>query len=149
MMPGDTQKIVICQLIARGSSNLNSVTKLKQLADIATEFYNTNFIIGVNNISTEIPDNFSLSQNYPNPFNPVTNIKFKIPLCHSGESRNPLVSLKVYDILGKEVKTLVNEILQAGTYSVRFDAGDLPSGVYFYRLKAGDFSETKKMLLIK
>ncbi len=142
VMPGDTQKIVICQLIARGSSNLNSVTKLKQLADIATEFYNTNFIIGVNNISTEIPDNFSLSQNYPNPFNSMTNIKFKV-------ASSKLIKLVVYDLLGREIKTLVNEMLQPGDYSVRFDAVDLPSGVYFYRLKAGDFSETKKMVLTK
>ncbi len=79
VMPGDTQTIVICQLIARGSSNLNSVTKLKQLADVAIQFYNSGYVIGINKISSEVPSKFRLEQNYPNPFNPTTKIKFDIP----------------------------------------------------------------------
>lgn len=98
--------------------------------------------VGIQNISTEIPSAFSLKQNYPNPFNPSTNIKF-----HIKESR--LVTLIIYDILGKEVATLVNEKLQSGVYETTFDGGNLTSGVYFYKLSAGDFSETKKMFYLK
>ncbi len=96
----------------------------------------------IRTITSEMPEGYGLEQNYPNPFNSSSNVKFQI----INYSR---VSLKVYDILGKEVRTLVNESLQAGLYSVRFDAGDLPSGIYFYRLTAGDFSETKKLILLK
>ena len=98
--------------------------------------------IGIHNISSEIPDRFSLSQNYPNPFNPTTRISFKV-------ASYKVIKLQVFDILGKEVATLVNEKLQPGTYEATFDASAFTSGVYFYRLNAGDFSETKKMLMIK
>jgi photosystem II stability/assembly factor-like uncharacterized protein len=100
-------------------------------------------------IEVEIPyvNEFSLSQNYPNPFNPSTKIKFEIP----GQVRNDntLVTLKVYDILGREVSTLVNEEKPAGEYEVEFDGSSLPSGIYFYQLKAGEYVETKKMVLLK
>jgi photosystem II stability/assembly factor-like uncharacterized protein len=86
--------------------------------------------------------NFSLSQNYPNPFNPTTNIQYQIP-------NREFVTIKVYDILGNEVATLVNEEKPTGSYSVNFDAGELSSGIYFYRLTAGDFGKTKKLLLLK
>ena len=99
-------------------------------------------LIGIQNISTEFPSKYSLSQNYPNPFNPTTNVKFSI-------IKSEQVELIVYDIQGREVQTLVNERLQPGTYEVRFDGSMLNSGVYFYRLIAGEFSETKRMLLIK
>ena len=85
---------------------------------------------------------FSLSQNYPNPFNPNTVISFRLPVIG-------FVTLKVYDILGREVVTLVNEEKPAGEYEVEFDGSALTSGIYFYRLKAGEFSETKKMILLK
>ena len=85
---------------------------------------------------------FKLEQNYPNPFNPSTKIKFQIPV--SG-----FVNLKVYDVLGTEVATLVNEEKFAGSYEVQFNASEFPSGIYFYTLKAGDFIQTKKMILIK
>jgi len=85
---------------------------------------------------------FSLAQNYPNPFNPSTNISYTVP-------SHQFVSLQVYDVLGRKVATLVNETKDAGTYSVRFDASSLPSGVYLYRLQAGSYSETKKLLLMK
>jgi subtilisin-like proprotein convertase family protein len=98
--------------------------------------------IGLVPISTEIPERFSLSQNYPNPFNPVTKIKFSIT-----ELSN--VKLEVFDILGKEISVLVNDKFGPGVYEADFDASKLPSGVYFYRLKAGTFSETKKMVLLK
>jgi len=98
--------------------------------------------IFVNNISVEIPDKYSLSQNYPNPFNPSTNIRYQI-------TKNKFVKITVYDLLGKEIETLVNEKQSPGTYEVTFDGSNYPSGVYFYKLSSGDFSETKKMVLIK
>jgi len=85
---------------------------------------------------------FRLSQNYPNPFNPITVIKYKIP----GIS---FVTIKVYDVLGSEVTTLVNEEKPAGEYEVEFNGSELTSGIYFYQLKAGSFVETKKMAFIK
>ena len=88
------------------------------------------------------PNVFSLSQNYPNPFNPVTVINYSIP-------ENSVINIKVYDILGREVKHLVNEYKPAGNYSVSFDGSNLSSGVYFYKLEAGNFSEIKKMILMK
>ena len=88
------------------------------------------------------PENYNLAQNYPNPFNPITTIKYSIP-----ETGN--VSLKVYDILGNEVASLVNEEKTQGVYSVTFDASNLSSGVYLYKLQAGNYIETKKMLLLK
>lgn len=94
-------------------------------------------------IEVEItPTNFSLSQNYPNPFNPSTKIQYAI-------TSRQLVILKVFDVLGKEVATLVNEEKPAGSYDVKFDAAHLPSGVYFYQLRLGDYVDSKKMLLMK
>jgi Secretion system C-terminal sorting domain len=86
--------------------------------------------------------NYSLNQNYPNPFNPSTTFSFNLP------SRS-FVSLKVFDLIGKEVATIVSEEMQAGNYSRQWNASDLPSGVYFYRLQAGSFAETKKLILLK
>lgn len=97
---------------------------------------------GISNISTEIPDGFNLAQNYPNPFNPSTTIEFAIP------DRN-IVTLKIYNADGQEVAALVNDQYPAGTYRVRWDATGLASGVYFYNLKVGSFSQTKKLTLIK
>lgn len=99
-------------------------------------------ILGVNNISNEIPSSFSLSQNYPNPFNPVTKINFALP-------KSGMVTLKVYDILGKEVASLINEVKAAGTYSFDFDASSFTSGVYFYKLESNGFTDIKKMMLVK
>ena len=93
-----------------------------------------------------IPDRFSLDQNYPNPFNPSTTIRFGIP---SGVSTPEATTLKVFDALGREVATLVNEKLAPGTYTAKFETGGLASGVYFYRLNAGKFVETKKMLMVR
>jgi hypothetical protein len=100
-------------------------------------------------------NDFVLYQNYPNPFNPVTKIKFTIqtppissPLV-KGRTKEGFVTLKIYDILGREVTTLVNEEKPAGTYEVEFNASDFSSGIYFYQLKAGKYSETRKMTLLK
>ena len=95
---------------------------------------------------TRIPERFELRQNYPNPFNPVTNFQFSIA---PATKRDQLTILKVFDLLGREVATLVNEVKQLGVYSVNWDARVFPSGVYFYRLQSGNFSDVKKMLLIR
>ena len=101
-------------------------------------------------ISNEIPDMYSLYQNYPNPFNPVTKIRFQIPLSRGVDAEGVRgVLLKIYDVLGREVFTLVNEQLPPGSYEVNFDGTNLASGVYYYRLDAVDYSETKKMMLLK
>lgn len=89
-----------------------------------------------------LPVRFDLSQNYPNPFNPVTSIEFGLP-------KDEMVSLKVYDMLGREVRTVINEFRKAGTYQVGFDASSLSSGVYFYRMQAGMFTEIKRMVVVK
>ena len=91
---------------------------------------------------------FNLEQNYPNPFNPLTTIQYKIPLL-GGDERGGLVTLKVYNILGREIETLVNDLKEPGAYEATWNAANISSGIYFYRLQAGEYKETKKMLLIK
>jgi hypothetical protein len=99
-------------------------------------------VTGIAGQTENVPAEFRLSQNYPNPFNPTTTINYFI-------AKESFVQLKIYDILGREIKTLVNEQMPAGKHSVRFDATDLSSGIYFYQIKAGDFSQSKKMILIR
>jgi hypothetical protein len=101
-----------------------------------------NVISGIQHISADIPTSYSLEQNYPNPFNPITNIKFSI-------LNSEQVKLFVYDAMGREVQTLVNESLKPGTYEASFDGSQLTSGVYFYKLMTDGFVETRKMILIK
>ena len=116
---------------------------------------NTGGLTNTTNTTNETPDKFKLSQNYPNPFNPSTIIKFSVPQLSSLHALGrDLVTLKVYNILGKEVATLVNENLQPGTYEIPFSINQYtniqyPSGVYFYKIIAGDFTDTKRMLMIK
>jgi len=106
--------------------------------------------IGITNISTGIPSSFSLNQNYPNPFNPSTVIRFTIPsLSFPNVSIGNPVQLKVFDIAGREVQTLVNENLQPGTYETSFDGSRLTSGVYFYKLETNRYSNIKKMIMLK
>ena len=104
-----------------------------------------------NTIEVEIipPTKFSLEQNYPNPFNPSTNIRFTIPYVETHLDASLLTTLKVFDVLGNEVATLVNEEKSSGTYQVEFDALRLASGLYFYQLKYSGLTQTKKMILIK
>ena len=117
----------------------------------------TTFITGINKISNEVPKSFSLYQNYPNPFNPTTKIRFALPalpLRQAGLPPSPQgeglgVRVTIYDILGREIKTLVNEQLQPGTYEVDFDGTDYASGVYYYTLTAGNYIETRKMVLLR
>jgi len=98
--------------------------------------------VGIQNVQTGIPSQYLLAQNYPNPFNPVTNINFSLP-------KDGLVTLKVYDILGKEVITLVNENKQAGNYRVDFNGSNFASGMYFYKIESGSFVQTRRMILLK
>ncbi|MCC6866090.1 MAG: T9SS type A sorting domain-containing protein [Ignavibacteria bacterium] len=94
-------------------------------------------------VNNEIPRKFELYQNYPNPFNPITNIKFDLP-------KDAQVTIKIYDLLGREVANLVkNEMKKSGTHHVKWNAGNLASGVYFYRIEAGNFVQSKKMVLVK
>ncbi|MGH1363481.1 MAG: T9SS type A sorting domain-containing protein [Calditrichia bacterium] len=97
---------------------------------------------GIEQLDTAVPSDYALEQNYPNPFNPTTNIRFNLP-------QSDQVALKVYNMLGQEVATLVNGFLNQGSYVVDFDATDLPSGIYVYAITAGDYVSTKKMMLIK
>jgi len=111
--------------------------RLKQI-----DFDGTFSYSDVVNVSYDVPTEFVLSQNYPNPFNPSTRLNYFIP-------QESFVSIKVYDFLGREVMTLVNETKSIGSYEILFDASNLPSGTYFYTMIAGDYSATKKMILIK
>jgi hypothetical protein len=94
------------------------------------------------NQSSNLPNNFNLMQNYPNPFNPSTTIAFAI-------EKECFVTLKIYDILGREIKTLVQEMLPVGRYSLKYDAAGLNSGIYLYRINASDFSQSRKMILLR
>ena len=103
---------------------------------------NGGLLVNVSETNKETVKNYSLSQNYPNPFNPMCNVQFT--MCNEGN-----VNIVVYDVMGREVQTLVNERMSAGTHEVKFDGSMLTSGLYFYKLITEGFTETKKMLLIK
>jgi len=109
-----------------------------------------NVSVGVTNVEENaLTLEFSLKQNYPNPFNPTTKIKFTLPNVGDENFRPRQTQLIVYDVLGREIKTLINKPLQPGEYEIDFDATGLPSGVYFYRLTSGRFNQTKKMVLLR
>jgi len=122
--------------------------RLKQIDFDGTIEYSNTIEVEINSLAE-----FSLSQNYPNPFNPSTIIRFSIPLVETHRDASLLITLKVYDVLGKEVATLVNEEKPAGGYEVEFNSSvgslQLASGIYYYQLKAGEFIEIKKMILLK
>jgi len=148
--PGDTQRFVVAQMIARGSSNLNSVTVLKNLCRSVRDFYNSNFPFVVTPVPViTYPATFLLDQNYPNPFNATTRIKFHIPKINGSTSGTVRVVLKIYDLLGREVKTLINGDYSAQDYEVIFDGKNFASGMYFYKMTAGGYSSVKRMVLIK
>jgi hypothetical protein len=117
---GDVQRIYNYVRLVRGNGTINDV--------------------GDN--SSNLPEEYELQQNYPNPFNPETTITFSLP-------ENSRASLIVYNAIGEQVAELVNEELSAGNYNYHFNASDLTSGVYFYRLQTSSFTETKKMMLLK
>jgi len=113
--------------------------------NLLQQFYQSNFddnVLPVEEENNLIVDEFKLYQNYPNPFNPSTRIQYAV-------FSRQFVSLKVYDVLGNEITTLINDEKSAGTYEVEFDASSLPSGVYFYQLREGTLVETKKMIILK
>ncbi|MBN2571759.1 MAG: T9SS type A sorting domain-containing protein [Ignavibacteriales bacterium] len=163
-LPGDSMKVwLVTSEQVFYSSNLGSAwmnvsinREGKDLRDIIFVDENNGWILGdgiilhtntggLSNIQgqpNQIPDNYSLEQNYPNPFNPSTNIKFSLP-------EASIVKLSIYNILGEQVSLLKNEQMNAGVHTVDFNAGNLTSGVYFYRIEAEDFTEVKKMILLK
>ena len=124
------------------SGSFADVTGSGSFAIIAGRKIATNTTVGIQQISNEMPESFSLEQNYPNPFNPVTNIIFSLP-----KSGN--VKLTVMDITGREILTLINDSYSAGTYKIDLDASQLASGIYFYRLQTSEFTQTRKMILLK
>jgi len=117
-----------------------SDVNISSIYDISDEPFRINYIVGVK--EDDAVETFNLEQNFPNPFNPMTTVKYQIP-------EKSLVTVKVYDVLGNEIETLVNEGKKSGSYEITWYAEGLPSGVYFYQLKAGSYIETKKMLLMK
>ncbi|MCS7052749.1 MAG: T9SS type A sorting domain-containing protein [Ignavibacterium sp.] len=143
---GKPVTIIVAHIVGRGYDALNSITVGRAYNSAVTQFYKNNFasipLSVQNNQPTHIVNDYELYQNYPNPFNPQTKIKFSVP-------ELSFVKLSVFDILGKEVRTIVNDWKTTGEYVVEFDGSELPSGVYLYQIKAGNYVETKKMILIK
>jgi hypothetical protein len=125
-----------------GSPPIDTVDALNQTIFYAGTYTFDCITTGVGTDETEVPQTFHLSQNYPNPFNPSTIIRYSVPT-------SSFVTLKVYDVLGRDVSTLVNEEQAPGTYSADFDAVNLSNGTYFYKIQAGSFSDVKKMMLLK
>ncbi|MBK7445834.1 MAG: T9SS type A sorting domain-containing protein [Ignavibacteria bacterium] len=126
-----------------GTNKVRFVAKSAFGNNLYIDDVTSGLVTGINNSPITLsPERYELSQNYPNPFNPSTKINFSIP-------KQSFVSLKIYDMLGKEVSQLVSEIKTAGVYSIDFNALNLSSGTYFYQLKAGEFSDIKRMMLIK
>ena len=154
---GESVDITVAYHFSRGTSSLNSVSLGLEKAQYLRD--NADLLDVDNELESDNPQNFALYQNYPNPFNPTTVINYAIPsiqcrdainrVSTSGSSGSVQVSLKVYDVLGREVATLVNSKQTPGKYSVQFNASNLPSGIYFYTLRAGDFIQTRKMVLMK
>ena len=143
MATNDTQEVVIAIIAARGSDNLQSIVELRKTAKTVQYFYDNYILETVNvNYLPPLPEYYYLGQNYPNPFNPTTRISYELPV--SG-----LVTLKLFDILGREISTLINEEKSAGTYQVDFSPVGLSSGIYFYTLNSREYSKTKKMIIIK
>jgi photosystem II stability/assembly factor-like uncharacterized protein len=141
-LPNGTDQIMSMDVIRQGNSIYGQAVTLNgrilRLVDSVS-------VIGIQNIGTEVPQNFILYQNYPNPFNPVTKIRFGIP----AQQDYSQSVLKIYNALGREISTLVKEPLKAGTYEVEWDASNLPSGIYFCRLYAGNSIFTNKMVLTR
>jgi hypothetical protein len=152
------KEVMIAYIIGTSDDALNSVNVARDLSDEIQVFYENNFgypiVLSADEPVVEL-NNFKLEQNYPNPFNPSTKIKFTIPSVTLRQAQSDTwVTLKVYDILGNEVATLVNEELSAGEYEVEFSVSqdsspDIASGVYFYTIKAGSFAQAKKMILLR
>ncbi len=146
LVKGEPITILVAYIVGRGTDALNSITETRRITNDVIGFYNTNFSyvpVGVKeNTETQLPTEYSLSQNYPNPFNPSTVIRYEI-----GDTR--FVILKIYNTLGQEVTTLVNKQQKAGSYEVTFDASNLTSGVYFYRLQITDYRVVVSWKVVK
>lgn len=141
ILPGQSQVIYAAQMIARGTSNLNSVTKLKELCDSVIAFYENGFPVPGDTLNI-LPIGYFLHQNYPNPFNASTRIFFDLP-------QQDNASLKVYDVTGRLVATLFDGRLNTGRYEFIWNAKNFSSGVYFYKLNTTGYSKVLKMVLIK
>ncbi len=141
LAPNDTIDVAFAIAIANNISELTqAITQARsKYAELPTD-------VEENSI---LPNEFILKQNYPNPFNPSTTIEYSIPNVETLHVTSLHVSLKIYDVLGREIATLVNQKQAPGNFSVKFDASSLPSGIYFYTLRAGNFVATKKMILLK
>ena len=144
-MPSGTQKIKVNRMGYKSDSTIVTLNPFANLNNI--NFTLNPYWTGITNQGNEIPTSYNLYQNYPNPFNPITKIKFDIPPDVKRKTLN--VKLIIYDVLGREIQTLVNEKLNPGSYEVTFDGSNLSSGIYFYQLKTDKYIETRKMLLIK
>ncbi len=155
-------EVLIGYEIDKSATPLGGITAVRVVSDDVQEFYENNFGYPIVSVEDEPPiaTSFKLEQNYPNPFNPSTKIKFTIPTppvsspVLKGRTKEGFVTLKVYDVLGNEITTLVNEELSPGEYEVTFDSHsgevrNLTSGIYFYTLRAGSFVQTKKMILLR
>jgi hypothetical protein len=144
---GKEFEVFIAFVVGQGTDALTSITETKNIAGIAGVLYNSNFdttsVVSVEEIyGNNLPEEYFLSQNYPNPFNPSTKISWQSPV-------GSWQTLKIYDLLGNEVATLVDEYKPAGNYEIEWTASEFPSGVYFYQLKAGEYVNTMKMVLLK
>jgi hypothetical protein len=126
----------------RSGEEAELYTGLYENTSTGAKVYKRNFVVGVEDISSGVPTSYELEQNYPNPFNPVTTIQFSIP-------EQSFITLEIFNSLGEKVSTLVSEELNAGTYNYEWKAGNLSSGVYYYKLIANDFSQTKKLILLR
>ncbi len=124
-------------------------TSVNTNSELYSGFWYVNQTLVDVNDKNKVPNIFQLYQNYPNPFNPSTTIQYSIPSNKNSSEGATLVTLKIYDLLGREVETLVNEQKLPGFYEIKFSAANLSSGVYFYRIKAANFVETKKMILLR
>lgn len=148
LLQGEEIEIFAAYNVGRSTDPLSSVTKVKDISDISIQIHDCNFdpdcIVTNLELDTNVyPEDYNLYQNYPNPFNPHTVIRYQLP--ENGE-----VTLKVYDVLGREVATLVNEFKHAGSYDVTFNAANLSSGVYFYKMQTTQgFIQIKKMILLR
>jgi len=147
LLSGESVEFTFAQIAAggtNGTSNLQAIDSLKKHVIEIQNFYKTivDSVTHINRSVDEITNSLKLFQNYPNPFNPTTTIKFDIP-------ETDFVTLKIYDVLGNEIKTLVNENKSPGSYNIKFNGSGLASGMYIYKLSTSKFTSIKKLLLVK
>jgi hypothetical protein len=141
---GEDKEIFLAYIVGQGTTPLGAIPVAKKWSHDNQIYYDNNFDISVSNLLDEMSvlSEFRLYQNYPNPFNPFTTIDYTVP-------QTSHVIINVYDVLGNKIQTLVNEFKNPGSYSINFEGSELSSGLYFYRIIANDFVQTKKMLLLK